>query len=363
MLLWDLDTPALVVDLDVMERNLARASEYAASHGLRLRPHTKTHKSPQLAERQLALGAAGLTVAKVGEAEVMLAAGPTDLLLAYPVVGAAKLRRLAGVARYTRVTVALDSLVTAAELSGAASGVTFGVLAEVDAGLGRVGVAPGMELKDLVQGLTRMPGLEFEGIAFYPGHIRNLDEGGIRALDALDRLIRSVLADLRRDGFEVPIVSGGSTPTLYHSHRVTGMNEVRPGTYIFNDRNTVASGACQTGDCAAFVLATVVSTARPGQVIIDGGSKTFSSDRLAGAGDDAGFGLLVEDPRAIFVKMNEEHGFVDVRACDGRFRIGDKVRVIPNHICTAVNLHETMYAVQGEKVVAEWKVQARGKLQ
>ncbi len=365
MLVWDLDTPALVVDLDVMERNLVRASEYAAANNLRLRPHTKTHKSPQLAGRQLALGAAGLTVAKAGEAEVMLAAGPPDLLLAYPVIGTAKLRRLVEVARSTRVTVALDSLVAAADLSAAATGggVTFAVLAEVDVGLGRVGVAPGRELRDLVEGLAGMPGLAFEGVAFYPGHIRRMDEAGIKALDALDRLVRSLVADLRRDGFETPIVSGGSTPALYHSHRVAAMNEIRPGTYIFNDRNTVASGACELADCAAFVLTTVVSTARPGQVIIDGGSKTFSSDRLAGAGDEAGYGLVLEDPRAVFVKMNEEHGFVDVRACTVGFRIGDRARVIPNHICTAVNLHETMYGIQGEKVVARWKVKARGKLQ
>jgi len=365
VLVWDLDTPALVVDLDVMEQNLRRASEYAAAYGLRLRPHTKTHKAPELAGRQLDLGAAGLTVAKVGEAEVMLAAGPADLLLAYPVIGAAKLRRLVKIARATRVTVALDSLVAAAELSDAASrgAVTFQVLAEVDVGLGRVGVSPGRELGNLVQGLAGLPGLEFAGIAFYPGHIRRLDEAGIKALDALDRLVRTVVADLRRDGFEVPIVSGGSTPTLYHSHRVTGMNEIRPGTYIFNDRNTLACGACDLGHCAAFVLATVVSTARPGQVIIDGGSKTFSSDRLAGADDEAGYGLVLEDPRAIFAKMNEEHGFVDVRACAAEFRIGDRVRVIPNHICTAVNLHETMYGIQGEEVVTKWKVEGRGKLQ
>jgi D-serine deaminase-like pyridoxal phosphate-dependent protein len=365
VLVWELDTPALVVDLDIMEQNLRRAAEYAAAHDLRLRPHTKTHKAPELARRQIALGAAGLTVAKVGEAEVMLRAGPADLLLAYPVIGAAKLRRLVEVARFARVTVALDSLTTATELSDAARAATvsFGVLAEVDVGGGRVGVTPGAELRDLARGLASLPGLEFEGIAFYPGHIRHLDEAGVKALDALDRLVRSIVADLRRDGFEVPIVSGGSTPSLYHSHRVTAMNEIRPGTYIFNDRNTATCGACDANDCAAFVLATVVSTARPGQVIMDGGSKTFSSDRLAGAGDEAGYGLVIEDPRAVFVKMNEEHGFVDVRACDTHFRIGDRVRVIPNHICTAVNLHETMYGIRGEEVVAEWKVAGRGKLQ
>jgi D-serine deaminase-like pyridoxal phosphate-dependent protein len=363
--LSELETPALVVDLEVMERNLRRVAEYVAANHLRLRPHTKTHKTPELARLQLASGAAGLTVAKVGEAEVMLEASPPDLLVAYPVLGSKKLERLIEVARRTRVTVALDSLAVAEQLSQAASAgrVSVGVLAEVDVGLNRVGVTPGSELLDLAQGLRRLPGLEFEGIAFYPGHIKRLDAAGMEALDALDRLLTRVLEELRGAGCETRIVSGGSTPTLFHSHRVKGMNEIRPGTYIFNDRNTVTSGACGIQDCAAFVLATVVSTARPGQVIIDGGSKTFSSDRLAGAGDEAGFGHVVEDPSAMFVKMNEEHGFVEVRACDTRFRLGDRMRVIPNHICTAVNLHEFIYGARGDVLERVWRVKGRGKLQ
>ena len=362
MKLSELETPALIVDLDVMERNLCRAADYAAAQGLRLRPHTKTHKTPDLAKLQLSMGAAGLTVAKVGEAEVMVEAGPADLLVAYPVIGARKLQRLIEVARRTRVTVALDSMIAAGQLSEAAvsGGVKIGVLAEADVGSCRVGVAPGRDLVNLARGLSELAGLEFDGIAFYPGHILRRDEA---ALEALGRLVRSMVGDLRREGIEPRIVSGGSTPTLFHSHRVTGMNEIRPGTYIFNDRNTVASGACGIEDCAAYVLATVVSAARPGQVIIDGGSKTFSSDRLKGAGDEAGFGYIVEEPRAVFAKMNEEHGFIDTRACTRSFQIGERLRVIPNHICTAVNLHETMYGFRGESVERTWTVAGRGKLQ
>ncbi len=365
MKIAELETPALLVDLDVTERNLGRVAGYAAANHLRLRPHTKTHKTPGFGRLQLASGAAGLTVAKVGEAEVMLKAGPSDLLVAYPVLGSRKLERLIEVARRTRVAVALDSLVVAEQLSQAACGgrVSIGVLAEVDVGLGRVGVTPGSELLDLVRGLSRLPGLDFDGIAFYPGHIKRLDDAGMEALDALDRLVTRMLEELTGAGCKVRIVSGGSTPTLFHSHRIKGMNEIRPGTYIFNDCNTVASGACGIEDCAAFVLATVVSTARPGQIIVDGGSKTFSSDRLVGAGDEAGFGYVVEDPRAVFVKMNEEHGFVDVRACDRSFRLGERVRVIPNHICTAVNLHEFIYGVRGDSVEHVWSVEGRGKLQ
>src|SRR6267143_6241935 len=170
----ELDTPALVIDLDIMERNLRRVAEYCSSHALRLRPHTKTHKVPAVGRRQLDSGAVGLTVAKVGEAEVMLGSGTPDLLVAYPVIGRAKLERLTEVARKTRVTVALDSSFAARQLSEAArqAQVSFGVLAEVDVGMGRVVVAPGEEVLQLAQAIERLPRLTFEGITFYPGHIR-----------------------------------------------------------------------------------------------------------------------------------------------------------------------------------------------
>lgn len=360
----EIDTPALVVDLNILDRNLERVAGYAAGHGLRLRPHTKTHKSKLLARRQLQLGAAGLTVAKVSEAEVMIGAEPPDLLIAYPVVGRPKLDRLAEIARRTRVTVALDSAVAAGSLSEAAQAaqVEIGVLAEMDAGLNRVGVTPGAPLVELAQAISRMPSLVFEGIAFYPGHIKSLDDAGLRALADLSALVRSAVAELRAAGMAVRIVSGGSTPTLFHSHEIEGLNEIRPGTYVFNDINTVRSGACALEDCAASVLATVVSTARPGQVIIDGGSKTFSSDRLVNSADVT-FGYVAEAPAARFHKMNEEHGFIDVTRAGAHFSIGDRVHVFPNHICVAVNLHERVYGLRGETVECIWTVDARGKLQ
>jgi len=360
----EIDTPALLVDLDTMERNLRRVAEYTERHGLRLRPHTKTHKSPRIGRRQLDLGAVGLTVAKVGEAEVMLAAAPADILVAYPVIGRAKLERLMAVARRTRVTVSLDSLFAAQQLSAAAqaAGVTIGVLAETDVGLGRVGVSPGAELLGLARAIQRLPGLSFEGIAFYPGHIKDHGTAGKEALAALGALIQSMLADFRRAGIEVRIASGGSTPSLYHSHELPGLNEIRPGTYVYNDWNTVASGACTLQDCAATLLVTVVSTARPGQIIVDGGSKTFSSDRLMGAAEST-FGHVVEAPAAVFHKMNEEHGYVDVRACSRGFEIGERLRIIPNHICVAVNLHERVYGIRNGEVEEVWEVAGRGKLQ
>lgn len=364
MTLHDLDTPALLIDLDIMERNLARVADYARQHRLRLRPHTKTHKIPALGRQQLALGAAGLTVAKVSEAEVMLDAGSPDLLIAYPTFGSAKLARLIEVARKTKVTMSLDSLDIARPLSAAAqaAGVSIGVLAEFDVGLGRVGVDAGEPLLALVQGIEALPGLTFEGLAFYPGQIKKMDAEGHAELKHVSDRVAGALDLLTRHSIACPIVSAGSTPTWDHTHEVSGVNEMRPGTYIFNDRNTVGSGACAWEDCAANVLTTVVSTARPHQMILDGGSKTFSSDRLANS-SEVTFGRIVEAPEAKFHKMNEEHGFVDLTGVDRSFVVGERVRVIPNHVCVAVNLHERVYGLRGDHVESIWLVAGRGKLQ
>lgn len=359
----DLDTPALLIDLDIVERNLKRVADYAREHDLRLRPHTKTHKTPALAGKQLAGGAAGLTVAKVSEAEVMLASGTPDLLLAYPIIGQRKIARLVEVARRTKVTVALDNLASARQLSDAArlGQVEFSILVEADVGLGRTGVAP-EQIAELGRAVANLPHLRLEGIAFYPGHVKKMDEGGMEALERLGEVVSGMARAFRAAGLRADIVSGGSTPALYESHRVTGMNEIRPGTYIFNDRNTVECGSCTVEDCAASILVTVVS-ARDGHVILDGGSKTFSSDRLVTTGE-ATFGWVREAPGAVFHRMMEEHGFVDLRKSEGpELRVGDTVTVIPNHVCVAVNLHERIYGVRGEQVEEVWTVEGRGKLQ
>jgi D-serine deaminase-like pyridoxal phosphate-dependent protein len=363
MRISEIDTPALVVDLDIMERNLCRVATYAREHGLRLRPHTKTHKSIGIGKRQLELGAAGLTVAKVSEAEVMLGAAPPDVLIAYPIIGQQKLARLVEVARRARVTVALDSEFAARQISETAQAaqVEIGILAEVDVGLGRVGVPPS-QLLTLAQAIEKLPNLRLEGMTFYPGHIKDLGEAGRTALASLNGLLAGILETLRTGGVAPKIVSGGSTPTLFRSHEIHGLNEIRPGTYVFNDINTVRSGACQMDDCAASIHATVVSTAVSGHMMIDGGSKTFSSDRLS-TGAEVTFGHVVQAPGARFHKMNEEHGYIDVSHAERQFRVGDRVSVIPNHICVAVNLHEQVYGVRGGEVEAVWRVDARGKLQ
>ena len=356
----EIDTPAIVIDLDIMERNLRRMAEYTATHGLRLRPHTKTHKIPALGRRQIELGAVGLSVAKISEAEVMLASGVEELLVAYPMIGERKLSRAVAVARQTRLTISVDSIEAAQGISqaAAAAGVIINLLAEMDVGLGRVGVEPGDALA-LAKGIAALPGVHFEGLAFYPGHIKSWAADGPVKMARLSNIVSETLSQLRSSGLEAQVVSGGSTPTEWHAHEVAGMNEVRPGTYIFNDRNTILSGACNIEDCAATVLASVVSTSVKNQFIIDGGSKTFSSDMSAAPG----CGLVRQAPDSLFARMNEEHGYVELAGARDQFKVGDRVNVLPNHICVAMNLHERVYGVRGETVEQIWEVAGRGKLQ
>jgi D-serine deaminase-like pyridoxal phosphate-dependent protein len=266
------------------------------------------------------------------------------------------------VAKKTRLTVALDSMNVARPLSEAARAaqVEVSVLAEVDAGLGRVGVSPGPELIELARGIQRLPNLKFEGIDFYPGHVKDTGERGMEQIHKLSELVQCILDDFRREGIEVRIVSGGSTPSLFHSHEVRGVNEIRPGTYVYNDVNTVASGGCTFDDCAVSILVTVVSTARPGQIIVDGGSKTFSSDTAA---PPSVHGRVVEAPDVAFHRLNEEHGYIDITRAKRDFAVGERLHILPSHVCVAVNLHEQVYAKRGDQVEEVWKVEGRGKLQ
>lgn len=357
----ELDTPALVVDLDLMEGNLSRMAAYCASHGLALRPHVKTHKVPDIARRQIASGAHGITVAKIGEAEVMARAGIEDILIAYPIVGPAKLVRLAALARAARITVAADSIEVAREISRAvhAAGVQVRLLAEYDAGLRRCGVQTPADLVSLAQEMQSLPGMEFLGILFYPGHVRVRPEEQGPMLEQIDARLREAQDRLFRWGISLEVVSGGSTPTASQSHLMKTLTEIRPGTYVFNDMNTVASGAAALDQCALTIHVTVVSTTVAGRAVIDGGSKTFSSDRLRG-GDAPGFGNCLEHPEVMLETMTEEHGHLNVEAAVRPLKVGERLRFIPNHVCTAVNLHNEIWAARRGEVVERWEIQARG---
>lgn len=356
----DLETPALVVDWDVVERNLETMSGYCQSRGIKLRPHVKTHKSPFLASRQIQSGACGISVAKPGEAEVMVESGLTDILLAYPVIGKAKAGRVAALAERASLSTSLDSREAAEGLSLAARerGSMIGILVEVDVGFHRCGVQTPSEAFELARRVSDLTGLEFRGLMFYPGSYVNREDQEDRIAE-VNRLIAEARDRLQSAGLPVPVVSGGSTPTARFSHRFPDVTEIRPGTYIFNDRNTVAQGAVSWTDCAAAVLVTVVSTAVPGRAIIDGGSKTFSTDPAVSGN---GLGVIREDPDAVFEKVNEEHGYLNVERSSRRYRVGEKLTVIPNHICPTVNLHEEMFLTRAGVVDRVCPVSARGKI-
>lgn len=359
----ELETPAVVIDLDVMDQNLSRMAEYCRRHQLLLRPHTKSHKIPELAKRQIASGATGITVAKLGEAEVMLDAGLTDILIAYPIVGAEKAKRLAAMAERAGITVALDSEEAARGISEAVAqrGANIGVLVELDVGFHRCGVGNEQEAVTLARKIASLPGLTFKGLMFFPGHFTVGPEERSALRVSVNELLDRVFEAFDREGLPLPIVSGGSTPTAYESSLFHGVNEVRPGMYIFNDWTTVGISAASLSDCALSVIVTVVSTSVAGRSIIDGGSKTFSSDRYQ-AGDGRGFGLVKEDHAAELERLSEEHGHLNIQRSERRYRVGDRLSVIPNHVCTAVNMHEEIYGVRGEQVESVWRVEGRGKV-
>jgi len=359
----ELSTPALVIDLDVLERNLDRMALYCREHGLGLRPHTKTHKTLEVARMQLDRGAVGLTVAKVGEAEVMAGIDSASILVAYPVFGREKLRRLMELARSRSLLISLDAEATAVEVSRAAAerGSAIGVLVEFDAGLRRCGLEPGPACVDLARKVEKLPGLEFRGLMTYAGNIWGSEEERVAETGRVAERLERVLDAFRAARIPVSIVSGGSTPGARLSHLLPGLTEIRPGTYVYNDLNTLYQGACGLDDCAARIVATVVSTAVPGRAMIDAGSKTLSSD-LLGSGPKAGYGAIVEARDAPIIRLNEEHGHVDISQSAHTFRVGEVVTVIPNHVCTCVNMHDEIFVARNEQVVGSWRVAARGKV-
>ena len=361
MTLDELETPTPVVDLGRMERNLDHMAAYAAAHTLVLRPHIKTHKTPWLAAEQLRRGAIGVTCATPREAEVMSEVAD-DVLLAYPAVGSAKARRVAGLPSDVRLTVALDSARAADDLADAAreAGRRVGVLVECDMGMRRVGVQSADEAVALARHVAGRRELEYTGIAFYPGHIRERVEEQDDSLRALGERLGRTLDALRRATLDPTIVSGGSTPTALRTHEIAGVTEMRPGTYIYNDRTTAAIGACAMDECALTVLATVVSTSVPGQAVIDAGSKSLGREPMRGA-EAEGFGIVQDREDVIVRAMSEEHGLLDLSRTDWRPAVGDRVRVIPNHVCIVVHLFDVVHGIRGDVVETSWQVAARGR--
>ncbi len=345
-------TPAVVIDLDKVEKNIRRVQALCDAAGVANRPHIKTHKNPEIALMQRAAGCKGITCQKIGEAEVMAEAGIDDILISYNLIGEEKMGRLAGVMQKARVTVAADNPTVVAGLPDAArlAGRTLDVVVECDTGRRRAGVETAAEAVELAKDIASRPGLNFAGFMFYPPET---------AWPETQKFYNAALAGVREAGLAPAIVSTGGTPNLANLGRLDGATEHRPGTYVFNDRMMLEKGLVTLEDCALSVFATVVSRAGETRGILDSGSKTLTSD--TGGGLD-GYGLILEHPQARIAQFAEEHGFLDLAACNDRPRVGDILRIIPNHVCVVVNMVDRLVTVRGNQIVGELPVAARGKL-
>jgi len=284
-----------------------------------------------------------------------------DILLAYPPVGGSKLQRLLALPDDIELTVALDSIEAAEALAHAAGerGRTVGVYVELDVGMHRVGLPAIGDALALVRLVSERPPLVYRGITFYPGHIRAPVGQQDEEIARLSSGVRAAIEALDRAGLRPDVVSGGSTPTITTAHEIEGLTEIRPGTYAYNDRITQQTGACGWDDCALTVLATVVSAAVPGQAVIDAGTKALG--REPAARPDDGFAALLDRPEVTVQRLSEEHGILDLRHSDWRPAVGEQVRLVPNHVCIAVHLHEVVYGMRGDRLETSWPVSARGR--
>jgi 3-hydroxy-D-aspartate aldolase len=364
----DIDTPALVIDLDAFERNLKRMADAVSKAGVRLRPHAKTHKSPVIGLKQMALGAVGLCCQKVSEAEAMVLGGVPDVYVSNEVVGARKLDRLAALARQARVMVAVDNEAAIAPLGEAAvrHGAEVRVLVEINVGANRCGVEPGAPAVQLAQAVARHKNLKFAGLQAYQGraqHMRTIEERKAAIAEAVERSGRTVRL-LKEAGLSCVVVAGAGTGT-YELESVSGIyNELQAGSYIFMDadyaRNKNPDGSRYDAfEHALFVLASVMSTPLPERAVIDAGLKTFSFD--AGVPEVRGLA------GAIYERPSDEHGNLNLIACNERPELGDRILLIPGHCDPTVNLHDWYIGVRGlgtaqARVEAVWPVAARGAL-
>lgn len=363
-----IETPSVVISLETVESNIAKMAESIQKTGVQLRPHAKTHKLPEMAQRQLEAGAIGITVAKIAEAEVMAAGGITDIFVAYPIVGMSKLERAVKLVQSgVRLIIGVDSLEGAQRISQAAikHSVQLEARMEIESGLNRTGV-DAAAAPELAKQISELDGVLLSGIFTYRGALLS----GAATMDIQaagheeGRFMVQTAEAIRSAGVDIRDISVGSSPTALYAAEIEGITEVRPGTYIYQDVMQSAFGLCEISDCAGAVQATVVSRPAPNRIVIDGGSKTFATDVQP---DKAplllkGFGHIVGDPDAVFERMNEEHGVISV-AADSPYQVGDVIAVIPNHICSTINLHNFVYLQHADGKLAKVPVAARGLLE
>jgi D-serine deaminase-like pyridoxal phosphate-dependent protein len=361
----ELPTPFLYVDLGRMNSNIETMAAAARDLRVRLRPHAKTHKVPEIARLQIAAGATGITVSKISEAEVFADAGLDDLFVAYQVVAPPQLERLIQLARRAHLRCAVDSRAGAEALSSAATGagVELEVMLEIDLGIGRTGVRAGVAACELAQRIADLPGLKLIGVYGFRGFRAFAD--GAESRESYGRAegeaLASAAGDLHAIGLPIVEVSAGSTPTALPAAGARGVTEIRPGQYLFGCANVVAQGAMRADDVALFARATVISRPADDRAVVDAGSKTLSTDGPWEPG--RGFGYLASDPSTRVMGLWEEHGVLALGEDARGLRVGDRLSIVPNHVCTAINLHDRIVGVRGERIETVWKIAARGRIE
>jgi len=363
------DTPDVVVDLGRLEANVARAATLAAAHGLDLRPHVKTHKLLQVASRQIDAGAVGIQVAKLAEAEVFARAGIANIFIGYPLVGPRKIARLIKLYDETDAAIALatDSIDVALPIARAAagSGRTLPLLIEVDTGLRRLGVLPGKPAIELAKRVADLDGIALVGLFTHEGHVYTQADSNDQKREmtqvACAEIVETAEA-IRAAGIPLPTVSVGSSGTFRFAVGCPGVTEVRPGTYVFNDLSQLLQGSATARDIAAFVVATVVGRPEATRAVIDAGSKVLTSDRLIASGPSNTHGRVVGYPGAHVSRLSEEHGLLELPSGTD-IRVGDRIAIVPNHICPVINLTDSVAVVSDGVFTERWAVAARGRVQ
>jgi 3-hydroxy-D-aspartate aldolase len=357
----EVDTPALVLELDAFERNLRTLADAVRGRAVRVRTHAKTHKCPEIAKRQMAAGAIGACCQKVAEAEAMVEGGIGDVLVTNEVVGAAKLDRLAQLARRAKLGVCVDDGANVRELSAAAgrAGATLDVYVEIDVGMGRCGVAPGEPALALARAVAFSKHLRFAGLQAYQGraqHVRAIRERRALVQQAADG-VRHTRALLDRNGIPCPIVTGAGSGTFMLEVETGAWDEIQPGSYAFMDVDYAKNeqGApLPRFEQALFVLATVMSRPAPGRAVLDAGLKASSVD--------SGMPGVWQRPGVEYVRASDEHGMLEIGPGAAALALGEKLMLVPGHCDPTINLHDWYVGVRGGKVEALWPITARGAL-
>ena len=344
---YDLETPAILINLDRMERNIQRMQTHCDTLGIKFRSHIKTHKIPEIARLQLKAGAVGIACQKLTEAQIFIDAGFDNIQIPYNIVGTQKLNRLVSIAQSTHITVSADHSIVIKGLAEAAEAadVTLNVMVEIATNIHRTG-APIENIANLAKQIEQSKYLKFAGLLIYPSYAVNRPT------------LLEALSHLNEAGINVPEISGGGTEAALQVEQIPELTELRVGTYVFNDWMHMKKGIANEDDCAMQIAATVISTPTNDRIILDSGSKTLSSDHINNE-----YGYIIEYPQARIYQLNEEHAYVDVSHCEKRPTIGDRLHIIPVHTCVVTNLANQIYGVRDEKIEVEWKVAARGLVQ